>query len=312
MAQKTKVENRAVARFHGEVAGSEGDADPLAVAVQLSRELGRAEAYRHVALSARAREVTVLLEVKEGKMYRRLGLTWEAFCAEFVGRPRQEVDEELATARVLGAQIAAVARVVGITRDDLRDLRTLPADTLPRMLSDGRIEIDGEAVPVETPADRELVQRRLIELLEAERADRKSADAGKEAADAARDEAAAKAKKLEAVIADGERDLLEMRETLNGVSLLRGELLARDASIPEVIHQLVQVNMHLVLVADRVENAHPDRDSVLRAARALHHTVDRLLRYGGDVDDSPAPAEDAGLDFTALEAARSALGEDED
>jgi hypothetical protein len=310
-------ENRAVARKSDDPApvldGVLVEPDPQDVVLDLGRFIGRAEGYRHVSLAAKERELATLLEIKTRKLYRATGLSWEEFCQQRLGRGRQQVDEEIAGYRVLGVELLHVAELVGLTRDGLRELRALPADELPRLTAGGRaVQFGQEELPLETPADRERVLQRLTELLEAERTDRKSADAGREAAEARAKEAESRAEKLQGVINAGERELDAARAQLNSMSLLQGELLDRDAPIDEVLRRLMQIFLHLGSVADYVETTRPDRDIVLRGARPIHQVLDRLLRYGGNVQDEPGTGAWSGafpepaLDFQALDAFRAA------
>src|SRR5690606_449752 len=97
--------------------------------------------------------------LKEHEAYLAVGhSSWASFCEKVLGRSRSSVDEVIKTLDDLGEFMHA-AEQLGLSREQLRALRRLPADARPRVLPSGEIEIGDERVSIE---DRDSV----IDLIE--------------------------------------------------------------------------------------------------------------------------------------------------
>lgn len=306
----------------GEIVDPEGSSSApsrheiVEAAIALGRAAGRAEAYRHVHLVTRAAELATLQRVKEEKAYKLLGHTWKSYCTEVLRRDRQEVDELLANYQALGAELVEVVQALGLSRDALRALRAVPTDQLPRLLPSGdAIEIGDEVLPLD---DRQVVGR-ILDLVQSERAERRTAETER---DREREKLAALAKKLEeamATIAVGEQDNGRLQRDLDSIRLLRGDL--EDAAVD--VNPAVRRGMHLTHLlatfADDVITGRTDQEMVRHLLTPLQFVFTRLIRYAGGMEDeqpaSPAasttpPPMQPAIDRDAV--SRIALYDDEE
>jgi chromosome segregation ATPase len=251
--------------------------------MQLGLQVGRSQAYRHVSLSARERELATLHEIKEAKAYRDEGFTWASFCEKVIGRSQQAVDEEIANYDALGGEIVAIAEQVGLSRDGLRGLRALPEESLPRLLPSGELQIGEQVISVDaehSEAIADAIKALTTQLNYAqnrlEDAETAVGEAREQLADQEKEAEGLRTKLAEKRAVEKEQDRYAHLQRAATGEIGRGILLA--ASV-------------LAELAQRCETEIPDREEILRAARVLPPLVTNLLDYGGGRKKFGVPVE---------------------
>jgi hypothetical protein len=121
----------------------------------LGEWIGRRQAYSLVAGTCSAADAKCLAEIREGKQYRRLGLTWEEFCKQRIGMHRTNVDQIIRQFTEFGATYFTLHQITGITADEYRAIRGAIADGSLRYCDDV-IPIEAEHAPRLLEAVREL------------------------------------------------------------------------------------------------------------------------------------------------------------
>jgi len=90
------------------------------VSEELGRWLGRRDAFAAIAGRCSAAEAESLRRVRDSKMYRNLGLTWEEFCRTRLGTSRQHIDRTLRLLDEFGPQYFHVAQLAHVSPDEYR------------------------------------------------------------------------------------------------------------------------------------------------------------------------------------------------
>jgi hypothetical protein len=127
---------------------------------ELGRWLGRREAFAMVAGRSSAAEAESLRRVRDGKLYRNLGLTWDEFCKSRLGVSRQHIDRTLRLLDEFGPAYFHVAQMAHVTPDEYRAIA-------PHVGEDG-VRVDGAVIAL-LPENSEQVSAAVGELLKREK-----------------------------------------------------------------------------------------------------------------------------------------------
>ena len=91
--------------------------------------------------------VTILVmtykRIKEGKFYKRLGMTWENFCPAYLGKTRPIIDEMIDNLNTFGEEFLNCAQELRISRSMFRQFKALPApeqETIKQMVIEGKAD----------------------------------------------------------------------------------------------------------------------------------------------------------------------------
>ena len=90
--------------------------------------LGRKQAFTLIAGRCSAATVSCLRQIREGKRYRALGLTWEQFCRQRAGVSRAWADKVIQQLEQLGPLYFELSSVTRITPDDFRHIADAVSD----------------------------------------------------------------------------------------------------------------------------------------------------------------------------------------
>ena len=101
--------------------------DTMKIEVRKTEELfeigaftGRRQAFAALAGTCSAADAECLRRIREAKMYKALGLTWEGFCRERAGVSRVTADKLIRRLEEFGPGFFQLAQVTGITEPDYR------------------------------------------------------------------------------------------------------------------------------------------------------------------------------------------------
>jgi len=86
----------------------------------LARWLGRRDAFAVMAGGCSAAEAETLRRIRDEKLYRNTGLTWDAFCVRRLGVSRRNVERTLRLLDEFGPAYFHVAQVAHVTVDQYR------------------------------------------------------------------------------------------------------------------------------------------------------------------------------------------------
>lgn len=236
--------------------------------LSLGLQVGRSQAYRHVQLAARERELATLQEIKESRAYREEGYTWAKFCAQVIGRPQQSVDDDIAAYSALGAELFGIAQQVGLGRDAMRTLRALPDEQLPRLLPSGEIVINDRRIPVDAEHQDAITDavRELIAQLQRERNRVEDAEGA--------------ATELQSEISERDAEIEALRGKVNERKVVEKAHAARELNAMEVQRGLFAVAGDLAQLVSRVEVERPPHEEILKIARVFTTLNARLLSFG--------------------------------
>ncbi|HYW46872.1 MAG TPA: hypothetical protein VE959_28655 [Bryobacteraceae bacterium] len=112
----------------------------IAKYLDLGANIGRGQAFGMMASRCSAAQAEILRGVRDSGVYKRLGLTWDAFCQEQVGISRQRVDTVIGQLEEFGEVYFALAQIVRISPETYREIA-------PKIEGE-TIEIEGEMVPI--------------------------------------------------------------------------------------------------------------------------------------------------------------------
>jgi len=110
--------------------------------------MGKAAALNYMSQYTALGGLAFLKKVKDAKTYRELGdRTWAGFCTS-CGLKHKTVDEQLQQVNRLGLEFLEMAKKIGLTRRDLRQVEVLPADT--------RAEVVDQITNMENPTKEQI------------------------------------------------------------------------------------------------------------------------------------------------------------
>jgi hypothetical protein len=108
--------------------------------IELGAWLGRGQAFGVVANGSTAAQAECLRQIHESGTYKQTGLTWEDFCQEYVGLPRQRVDELIKNLEEFGKTFFELSNIVRISPEAYRRVAS--------KIKDQSIQIGSELVPI--------------------------------------------------------------------------------------------------------------------------------------------------------------------
>jgi hypothetical protein len=126
----------------------------------LGRWLGRHDAFASVAGRCSAADAQSLREIRDRKLYKELGLSWDEFCSERLRSSRRQIDRTLRLLDEFGPSYFHVAQMAHVTADEYRAIA-------PHVGEDG-IRVGGAAIAL-LPENSERVSAAIGELLQRER-----------------------------------------------------------------------------------------------------------------------------------------------
>jgi hypothetical protein len=129
-------------------------------AEDLARWVGRREAFAMTAGRCSAAEAESLRRMREDKQYRKLGMTWEKFCAQRLGVSRRHIDRTIRLLDEFGPAYFHVAQMAHVSPDEYRAIA-------PHVSADG-VRVDGAVVAL-LPENTEQVSAAVAELLRREK-----------------------------------------------------------------------------------------------------------------------------------------------
>ncbi|HEV2448257.1 MAG TPA: hypothetical protein VGS58_20135 [Candidatus Sulfopaludibacter sp.] len=107
---------------------------------ELSKWEGRREALSLVAGHCSAAEVESLRHIKDGRIYEKLGCTWDEYCTRHLHLPRRTADQEIAYLKRFGRPFFTLRQ---LHRISVREYASIAA----HVLEDG-VHVDGTVVPL--------------------------------------------------------------------------------------------------------------------------------------------------------------------
>jgi hypothetical protein len=132
------------------IAGS----DPAGV--DLGRLIGRREAFAAVAARCSAADAESLRRIRDEKVYRRLGLTWDEFCVKRLGSSRRNIERTLRWLDEFGPAYFHVAQMAHVSPEEYRAIA-------PHVSAEG-VRVD-DAVIALLPENSEQLSAAVAELL---------------------------------------------------------------------------------------------------------------------------------------------------
>lgn len=191
-------------------------ADP--VSEELGRWLGRRDAFAAVAGRCSAAEVESLRRIRDDKLYRNLGLTWEDFCRTRLGTSRQYIDRTLKLLDEFGPSYFHVAQLTHVSTDEYRAIA-------PHVTAEG-VRVDG-AVVAFLPENGEQIAAAVAELV-------RRGKPALQAATSAIDSVLKRCESLgEAILRLGDLQEAELRELKYAIFQLMNCAEARGADVSE-------------------------------------------------------------------------------
>jgi hypothetical protein len=249
-----------------------------------------------------------LQQVREKRTYAAAGHTWDSYCRQVLDRSSNAVETDLANLDHLGQELLTAATLAGLKGTHLKALRSVPADELPRLLPSGAVQLGDRVVPVDADHRDELMSL-FSEVLHAERADRRAAEAAREKEAADRQKLSDQLAKLSERVSEGEGDNERLREQIDTLRLLLGHTSDAGAKIDPYTRRFVMLAFQLDQLAEDISRARPDREMIRHAAQPLYVGLSAITRYAGGTDEpAPTPFTDRGAIY---EAALDNLADDE-
>ncbi len=135
--------------IHGSVASDE-----------LFRWIGRREAFAMTAGRCSAAEAECLRRIRDEKQYRKLGLSWEQFCAQRMGLSRRHVGRLVRPLEEFGPSYYHVAQMTHVTPEEYRAIASY--------VSAEGVRLDGAVIAL-LPEHSERVSAAVAELLHREK-----------------------------------------------------------------------------------------------------------------------------------------------
>jgi hypothetical protein len=102
--------------------------------------MGRKQAFASLAGGCSAADAECLRQMRDGKKYRALGLSWADFCKQRIGTTRQTADKIIRRLEEFGPQYFRLAQATGITPSEYR--------RITGSVSDKGLAHAGELIPI--------------------------------------------------------------------------------------------------------------------------------------------------------------------
>jgi hypothetical protein len=128
--------------------------------VELGRLIGRREAFAAVAARCSAADAESLRRIRDEKLYKQLGLTWEEFCVERLGSSRRNIERTLRLLDEFGPAYFHVAQMTHVTAQEYRAIA-------PHVSAEG-VRTDCAVIAL-LPENSEQVSAAVADLLEREK-----------------------------------------------------------------------------------------------------------------------------------------------
>ncbi len=132
----------------------------------LGRWLGRREAFAAIAGRCSAAEAETLRRIRDEKLYKSLGLSWDDFCSQKLGSSRRHVDRILRVLGEFGTGYFLMAQITHITPEEYRAIA-------PHISAEG-VRWDGAVIAL-LPENSEQVSAAVAGLLEREKPSKEKA-----------------------------------------------------------------------------------------------------------------------------------------
>jgi hypothetical protein len=124
--------------------------------VELGKWVGRREAFGLVAGRCAAADVESLQSIRDGRLYEKLGVSWDEFCARYLHIPRRTVEREIGYLRRFGPEF--------FTLRQLARLNVREYAEIAEQISVEGVRVDGRIVPL-LPENSEAVAEAVETLL---------------------------------------------------------------------------------------------------------------------------------------------------
>jgi hypothetical protein len=128
--------------------------------VDLGRWMGRREAFAAVAGRCSAAEAETLRRIRDEKIYKQYGLTWEEFCVKRLGSSRRNIERTLRLLDEFGPEYFHVAQMAHVSPEEYRAIA-------PHVSAEG-VRVDGAVIAL-LPENSRQVSAAVAELLEREK-----------------------------------------------------------------------------------------------------------------------------------------------
>jgi hypothetical protein len=112
----------------------------IALPFELGQWLGRHQALAWVATRCSAADAHALRTIREQKLYRALGLTWEDFCRDHAGFSHKKADRIIEQLDEFGDSFFNLTEILKIPAPEYRALQSA--------VEDNTIELDGRRIPI--------------------------------------------------------------------------------------------------------------------------------------------------------------------
>jgi hypothetical protein len=122
---------------------------------KLDEVLGRSQAFSLIRSRCSAAQAESVKQIREGKLYESLGLTWEEFCPTHLGIHRSYADKLIQQLEEFGAEYFRLCEIVRISPETYRSIKPAVAEQY--------INIDGERIPI-TPENGRRIRAAVTEL----------------------------------------------------------------------------------------------------------------------------------------------------
>jgi len=128
--------------------------------MDLMRWLGRREAFAAIAGKCSAAEAESLRRIRDSKMHKQLGMTWDEFCPKRLGASRRNIERLLRPMDEFGPTYYHVAQMTHVTPEEYRAIAE-------HVSADG-VRVDGAVIAL-LPENSEQVSAAVAKLLEREK-----------------------------------------------------------------------------------------------------------------------------------------------
>jgi hypothetical protein len=118
--------------------------------VDLGKWIGRHQALAWVVSHCSAADAHSLLTIRERKLYRALGITWEEFCLQHAGVSARTAERIIASLKEFGDSYFNLTEIVQIPAPAYRAIQ--PA------IEDNTLEFEGQRIPINRENTRQLAQ----------------------------------------------------------------------------------------------------------------------------------------------------------
>ncbi len=123
--------------------------------VDMGTRIGRGQAFGMIANQSWTEQAVCLREIRDSQEYKTLDLTWEEFCARYVGMTRKRVDELIHNLEEFGAEYFRLSEIIRVSPETYRQI----ADKV----EGEQIEIDGQMVLI-APENAPRIRTAILQL----------------------------------------------------------------------------------------------------------------------------------------------------